>query len=350
MSLPFHIKALTNDDVPRYFPPVLEEFAKAGIIEDIIAAGEKVVDGCDWRNADGDLLAGIDPPPNDPTFAVCLSQPELGEILRKRILETGYAEIIWNESFQRLKQVDGSVAYWTKNKLKDQETERICRYLVGADGGRSAVRKNLGIHLEGYTFEGFQFVAVNFQYPLSAMGWKAANFIVDPVDWGVVVKRGKGTSWRFATGVKKSAAQQPTSVDEATVQLVKDRLRRILPGDTSEIQYEAMAPYIVHQRCATRFQDGNVLLAGDAAHVSLIILFFSFSFFEKFGSLLITSSLIAQQSCWWSGTYYRSARCCPFGACFRKGNNTRSQSKSSYILRPNKAADFPGTNQPGEYQ
>ncbi|PCH03081.1 Monooxygenase, FAD-binding [Penicillium occitanis (nom. inval.)] len=259
------------DQSPRavaYFPPVLEEFAKVGIIEDVIAAGEKNADGCDWRYADGDLLAGIDPPPNDSTFAVCLSQPELGEILRGKILETGFAEIIFNEAFQRLKQVDGDVVYWTKNKLNDHETERTCRYLVGADGGHSAVRKNLDINLEGYTFESFQFVAVNFRYDLRSSGWKAANFIVDPVDWGIVVKRGRGTSWRFATGVKKSATQKLTSVDEATIQLVKDRLRRILPGDTSEIQYEAMAPYIVHQRCATRFQEGNVLLAGDAAHLT----------------------------------------------------------------------------------
>ncbi|KAL2824971.1 FAD binding domain-containing protein [Aspergillus pseudoustus] len=252
-----------------YFPPVLEEFTKAGIVEDVIAAGEKNADGCDWRDADGNLLAGIDPPPNDPTFAVCLSQPELGEILLRKALETGKVKILFGEKFQRLEQRDGAVAYWTENQESGLETERVCRYLVGADGGRSSVRKKLGIHLEGYTFESLQFVAVNFQYDLRAAGgWKAASFIVDPVDWGIVVKRGKGTSWRFATGVTKSDPESISSLTAEAIQLVKDRLARILPGNTDEIRYEEMAPYTVHQRCASDFRKGDVLLAGDAAHLN----------------------------------------------------------------------------------
>ncbi|KAJ5389285.1 uncharacterized protein N7496_000353, partial [Penicillium cataractarum] len=248
-----------------YFPPVLEEFARAGIIDDVIAAGEKNADGCDWRTADGVKISGIDPPPNDATFAVCLSQPELGEILRKRLLETGNAKILFNHEFQRLEQREEYVLFWTKQG--SDITEHTCRYLIGADGGRSSVRQSLGIHLEGYTFEQLQFVAINFQYNLRDSGWKAANFIVDPVDWGIVVKRGKGTSWRFATGIQTDS-QAKNTLDEATIAVVKKRLCRILPGDTSEIQYEAMAPYVVHQRCASRFRDGNVLLAGDAAHLN----------------------------------------------------------------------------------
>ncbi|KAL4821924.1 FAD binding domain-containing protein [Aspergillus spinulosporus] len=216
----------------------------------------------------GNLLAGIDPPPNDSTFAVCLSQPELGEILRKKALETANVEILFQEEFQRLEQRGGTVTYWTKNHSTGKETERVCQYLIGADGGRSSVRKSLDICLEGYTFESLQFIAINFQYDLRAAGgWKAANFIVDPVDWGIVVKRGKGTSWRFATGITRSTPETTAPLDGATIQLVKDRLSRILPGDTSKIQYEEMAPYTVHQRCASQFQKGNVFLAGASPDV-----------------------------------------------------------------------------------
>ncbi|KAH8591631.1 FAD binding domain-containing protein [Bisporella sp. PMI_857] len=259
------------DQSPRavsYFPPVLEEFAKAGIVQDVINAGEKNAGGCDWKDPRGTLLAGINPPPNDPGFAVCLSQPELGEILLKNLLATGHAEILFNETFQRLEQDGEGVTYWTKNLQNDQETARKCRYLIGADGGRSTVRRSLGIEFQGITFDSLQFVAVNFQYPLRDFGWKAATFIVDPIDWGIVVKRGKGTSWRFATGVQKPNTEKLNTLDDVTIQLVKDRLSRIIPGDTSKIEYEALAPYTVHQRCATDFRKGRVLLAGDAAHVN----------------------------------------------------------------------------------
>jgi 2-polyprenyl-6-methoxyphenol hydroxylase-like FAD-dependent oxidoreductase len=232
----------------------------------VIAAGEKNADGCDWRTADGAIIVGIDPPSNDPTFTVCLSQPELGEILKKRLLETAHAKVFFNQKFQRLEQRDGMVVYWTKEG--SDVTEHTCRFLIGADGGRSTVRQGLGIHLEGHTFEKLQFIAVNFQYKLRESRWKAANFIVDPVDWGIVVKRGKGRSWRFATGIQTDNLTK-NILDEATIDVVKERLCRILPGDTRKIQYEAMAPYAVHQRCASRYRDGNVLLAGDAAHVCL---------------------------------------------------------------------------------
>lgn len=233
----------------------------------MINAGEKNADGCDWKDANGNLLAGIDPPPNNPYFAVCLSQPELCDILTKRLLETGNAEVLFDQAFQRLEQRDGVVTYWTTNQASSHETQRTCRYLIGADGGRSTVRRNLGIELRGFTFESLQLVAVNFQYPPHEISWKAATFIVDPVDWGIIVKRGKGTSWRFATGIRKPNVEKANTLDEVTVQVVKDRLSRLLPGNVNKIEYEAMVPYVIHQRSASRYREGNVLLAGDAAHV-----------------------------------------------------------------------------------
>ncbi|KAH6976887.1 hypothetical protein EDB80DRAFT_826851 [Ilyonectria destructans] len=251
-----------------YFPAVLEEFSKAGILEDVIAAGEKNQDGCDWRDKDGNIITGIDPPPDNPHCAVMLSQPEFCQVALDALMKTGNAQVHFNHTFQRLQQHDGFVEYWLKHEADNRQVQGTCRYLVGADGGRSTVRQSLGIKLEGYTWGSLLFVAVNFQYGLSELGWKAANFIVDPKDWGIIVKGGKGKSWRMATGIRKVSAAGPTTLDEATVKVVKDRLCHLLPGDTSKIEYGAMAPYVVHQRCASRFVQGNVILAGDAAHLN----------------------------------------------------------------------------------
>ena len=196
-------------------------------------------------------LAGWYRPSSKRSYICSLSlSTGAGEILRKKALETGNVEILFHEEFQRLEQRDGTVTYWTKNHSLGIETKRVYQYLIGADGRRSSVRKCLGIRLEGYTFESLQFFAVNFLYGLrAASGWKAANFIADPVAWGTVINRGKWTSWRFATGTTKTVPKTSASLDGATIQLVKDRLSRILPGDTSKIQYEEMAPYTVHQLC-----------------------------------------------------------------------------------------------------
>ncbi|EXA30591.1 hypothetical protein FOVG_18047 [Fusarium oxysporum f. sp. pisi HDV247] len=254
-------------DALRYFPAVLDEFKKAGILQDIIDAGEKNTDGCAWRAPSGKVLATVDPPPNSPHFAVCLSQPEFSEIVHRKLLETGNAAVVFNHTYRCHEQRDSSVLYWIKSSSNETEVACECQYLIGADGGRSGVRKAIGVELKGFTWDTVQLVAVNFQYPLSELGWKQANFMVDAVSWGVVVKRGKGNSWRFATGVPMPDIGSET-LDDATIKVVKDRLMRLLPGDTSQIEWEAMSPYKVHQRCATTYRKGNVLLAGDAAHLN----------------------------------------------------------------------------------
>lgn len=251
-----------------YFPSVMEEFEKAGILQDVIAAGDST-DGVDWKDPDGNVLCGLNPPPNAPVSGAFLGQPEVCEIISKKLLSTGNAKIYFNHAFERLEQQEDIVTYWVHDQTNDKELELKCKYLVGADGGRSAVRHGLGVELEGYTWESLQFVAVNFQYPLSELGWKKVTFVVDPLNWAIIVKRGKGNLWRMATGVRKPNIDRQATLEDETAQIVKDRLCQLLPGDTNQIQYEAMAPYTIHQRCASRYRNGRVLLAGDAAHVSV---------------------------------------------------------------------------------
>lgn len=262
------------DQSPRavvYFPAVLEEFFKAGILEDIINAGEKNTKGCDWRDKDGNILCKLDVPPDMPDFAVMLSQPEMCEVVLAALQKTGFADVRFGHSFEHLEQDEDAVNYWIKDESTQQVTKNRCQYLIGADGGRSTVRKSLGIEMEGFTWDSWLFVAVNFAYNLDYFGWKAGNFIVDPDEWSIVVKRGKGDSWRMATAIPRQISESTDKrfvLEEAEVKRIKDRICRLLPGDTSKIEYEAMAPYLTHQRCASRFRQSNVLLAGDAAHLN----------------------------------------------------------------------------------
>ncbi|KAF5530118.1 3-(3-hydroxy-phenyl)propionate 3-hydroxycinnamic acid hydroxylase [Fusarium phyllophilum] len=257
-------------DTPRaviYFPAVLDEFEKTGILQDIVDAGDKNSKGCAWRDGSGNILASLDQPADDPHFGVCLGQHYFCEIVYKKLVETGNGQVLFNTTYLRHEQKGDSVHYLLKDSSKATEIAGECRYLIGTDGGRSAVRKSLGIEFKGFTWESVQLVATNFRYPLDSFGWKKANYIIDPVSWGIIVKCGKEDSWRFATAIQTSS--DVPVLDEAIVAEVKTRLPKMLPGDTSQIVWEAMAPYKVHQRCASTFRKGNTLLAGDAAHVGL---------------------------------------------------------------------------------
>ncbi|KAK2929247.1 hypothetical protein FoTM2_009586 [Fusarium oxysporum f. sp. vasinfectum] len=259
----FNLLELSYD---RYSPAVLDEFEKTGILQEVVAAGDKNTDGCTWRDGSGKVLADIDPPRDKPHFGICLGQHDFCDIAYKKLVETGNGQVLFNTAYLHHEQKDDSVHYWIKDSSRAAEIAGECRYLIGTDGGRSTVRKSLGIKFKGFTWESVQFIAANFRYPLDSLGWKKANYVIDPLSWGTIVKCGKGDSWRFATAIQTSS--DVPILDDTIIAEVKTRLGKMLPGDTNQIVWEAMTPYKLHQRCAETFRKGNTLLAGDAAHLN----------------------------------------------------------------------------------
>ncbi|KAF4499000.1 3-(3-Hydroxyphenyl)propionate 2-hydroxylase [Fusarium agapanthi] len=254
-------------------PSVNLEFAKAGLLQEVLESGCRNDHGVCWRDGNDTtkVLADITPPPseNPNLCAVMIGQDVLAQILLKHLINTGNAEIIFNHAFTRVEDHGHSVTVYARRVLDDQELSFNCRYVVGADGGKSSVRKSVGQSLEGYTWPDVRLIAVNILYDLDKLGWKHGNFIVHPENWAIVVKRGPGNQWRVATSVPfaQGADGEPIT-DKAVFPFIKDRLSRILPGNTDEIIYLQTAPYTIHQRCVSKYRVGNIILAGDAAHLN----------------------------------------------------------------------------------
>ena len=92
-------------------------------------------------------------------------------------------------------------------------------YLIGADGGRSAVRKALGIPFEGYTHPE-RFLVLTTPYPFGgAFAECSRNYFSDPDEWSALFKvsgdDGRGL-WRvvFPTAPEETeeAAFEETAV------------------------------------------------------------------------------------------------------------------------------------------
>lgn len=136
------------------------------------------------------------------------------------------------------------------------------RYLVGADGASSAVRRALDIPFEGFTYpERFLVVSTPFDFTAVFDRLANVNYVSDPEEWCVILKT--LTLWRILF---------PTSPEADEAQLLSDgyiqsRLHHLFekPGDY-EVAHRTL--YRVHQRVATRYREGRVLLAGDAAHIN----------------------------------------------------------------------------------
>jgi 3-(3-hydroxy-phenyl)propionate hydroxylase len=148
----------------------------------------------------------------------------------------------------------------------DGTRERVKgRYLIGADGARSTVRREAGIAFEGFTY-GERFMIIGTPYDFAQAGYAYRNYISDPVEWYNLFK----ISWKGPPGVYRLVV--PASLDEA---LDEDRIL-----ETCQRKFQRFHPcaqpyeivlydsYVVHQRVADAFRKGRIILTGDAAHLN----------------------------------------------------------------------------------
>ena len=127
------------------------------------------------------------------------------------------------------------------------------------------MRKTLGVEFEGFTWPE-QFLVVSTPYDFAQHGFTLNAYIADPVEWAAVFKMpdaGPPGLWRLAfpcdPGLPDDALLDPAAV--------QNRMQGFLPReDAYEIKYQSI--YRVHQRVASEWRRGRVLLAGDAAHLN----------------------------------------------------------------------------------
>jgi 3-(3-hydroxy-phenyl)propionate hydroxylase len=148
----------------------------------------------------------------------------------------------------------------------DGTRERIRgRYLIGADGARSTVRRNAGIEFAGFTY-GERFMIIGTSYDFAQAGYALRNYISDPVEWYNLFK----ISWKGPPGVYRLVV--PVSLQEALdddriLETCQRKLQRFHPRAQPYdiVLYDS---YVVHQRVAATFREGRIILAGDAAHLN----------------------------------------------------------------------------------
>jgi 3-(3-hydroxy-phenyl)propionate hydroxylase len=139
-------------------------------------------------------------------------------------------------------------------------------YVIGCDGGRSAVRKSLGIEFEGFTWpERFLVITTKFDFA-AALGCSFRNYMAGPDEWTNLFKVAgddlKGR-WRAVYNTREEESDEEALSDAS----VRARLGRINVPEAQR-DYLHLNLYNVHQRVAKQFRKGRVFICGDAAHVN----------------------------------------------------------------------------------
>jgi 3-(3-hydroxy-phenyl)propionate hydroxylase len=208
------------------------------------------------------LLEGKIPYP----FVLQWEQYKLVQAALKPIAESGLADVRFSSKVAKLEQHEDYVDVKFTNADVETETLRG-RYVIGADGGSSTVRRLADIAFEGFTWpERFIKIGTTFDFAAAGNGFCTRNYFSDPHEWLNLFKvKGYGPPgiWRGVFPVQPALSDE----DALSTDGIQRRLQSIFSksGDY-DIAYHAL--YAVHQRVATTFNKGRVLLAGDAAHVN----------------------------------------------------------------------------------
>src|SRR5271166_851174 len=136
-------------------------------------------------------------------------------------------------------------------------------YLVGCEGARSIVRKDLGIAFEGFTYPD-RTLNIEVAYDFRQHGYTERNYISDPDEWSNLFHwKGPPDRWRVHFPTEPHEAEEALTRDDA----LQARLQRFLPTG-KEFDLVGSNLYVVHQRVAKKFRLGRAILAGDSAHVN----------------------------------------------------------------------------------
>jgi 3-(3-hydroxy-phenyl)propionate hydroxylase len=139
---------------------------------------------------------------------------------------------------------------------------RSGRWLIGADGAGSDVRRSLGIEFEGFTWpERFLVVSTPFDFQTVIPDVAKVSYVADPERWHFLLHIPGLCRVMFPVKAEESDELALSSEFAQTL------MAGVVPGVHGyEIAHVTL--YRVHQRVAKTFRQGRAFLAGDAAHIN----------------------------------------------------------------------------------
>jgi 3-(3-hydroxy-phenyl)propionate hydroxylase len=253
----------TESRASTFHPPTLDMLSELGVAEKLIAQG-LVAPQFQYRSRRNGVLGQFDfaaiADVSRHPFRLQCEQSRLTRILFDAL--SGHPDFrLQFASPVRGANHDGSAVHVAIERDGRVEVHSG-RWLIGADGAGSEVRRALGIAFDGFTWpERFLVVTTPYDFGQVIPGLVSVSYVADPERWHFLLQiRG---AWRVMFPIAPHERDETATSAEFAQRLMAGIVPGIAHSDISH-----MTLYKVHQRVASTFRRGRAFLAGDSAHIN----------------------------------------------------------------------------------
>jgi len=249
-------------------PATLDLLAEDGLADEMARVGLVAPIFQFWDRPSGEKIAEFDHAvlqhDTHHPFVVQCEQFKTAKLILERVRKLRNIEVLFGHEVLDITQTHGSISVDVRGP--DGIKTHAGAYLIGADGGRSVVRKQSDIAFDGFTWpERFIVLTTPFDFE-AARGLCFRSYFADPDEWCNCFKvsaDGSPGLWRTVFPANPDLSEGALMSDAA----VQERMQKFFSASQPyEIVHRNL--YVTHQRVAATFRKGRVLLAGDSAHVN----------------------------------------------------------------------------------
>jgi len=173
-----------------FHPPTLDMLDELGVARQLIDEGLKAPK-LQYRSKKDGVIAQFDfGEISDRTkhpYRVQSEQFKLTRILLAHLRNDSHFRIEFGARLRSVQQDDDGVQ--VSVRVDDREAIRTGRWLIGADGARSEVRRSLGVEFEGFTWpERFLVLSTPFDFDAVIPDLVSVNYVADPECWQFLLR------------------------------------------------------------------------------------------------------------------------------------------------------------------
>ncbi len=257
-TLPHDLRAST------FHPPTLDMLERFGVVDSMIEQG-LICPTWQFRDrTDGVVatfeLARLAGETKHPYRLQC-EQWRLGDMLHERLKGNPLVTLRFGTKALAARQSAEGVEIDVTNPDGSTETLKGS-FAIGSDGIGSVVRKSMGVAFDGQTIpEIFLTLSTTYDFREAMPDIANISYISDPHEWFVLIRT--ASVWRALFPVDPTLSDSDVTSPERAEKLLQGAVARSVPYEVKH-----RTAYRVHERVASSYVSGRLLIAGDAAHVN----------------------------------------------------------------------------------